>query len=136
MTFMPLLAQKWPPLNSLLISSLLNTLSLPSIRKSIVVSVISFLLRLKGGPAARSTFLEMRTKVLKTHARKIQFDGNVGTYTGELAVVYFTGIKHTADWFLASFKENEVASGMQLSFSFSLNSAANRLAFLSIHRLG
>jgi exocyst complex component 8 len=31
-------------------------------------------------------------------------------YIGDLAIVVFTGIKHTADWFLASFKENEVAS--------------------------
>ncbi|KAG6907950.1 hypothetical protein DXG01_006808 [Tephrocybe rancida] len=106
----PLLAHKLPPLNALLTKSLLNSLSLPSVRKSTVVSLISYLLRLKAGPAARSTFLQMRTKVLKTHVRKIKFDGQVGTYVGDLAVVYFTGIKHTADWFLASFKENEVAS--------------------------
>lgn len=31
-------------------------------------------------------------------------------YVGDLATVVFTGMKHTADWFLASFKENEVAS--------------------------
>jgi len=31
-------------------------------------------------------------------------------YINDLAMVMFTGIKHTADWFLASFKENEVAS--------------------------
>lgn len=31
-------------------------------------------------------------------------------YINDLAMVVFTGIKHTADWFLASFKENEVAS--------------------------
>lgn len=36
----------------------------------------------------------------------------MGVYVGDLAVVCFTGIKHTADWFLASFKENEVASCM------------------------
>ncbi|KAG6831966.1 hypothetical protein H0H87_003301 [Tephrocybe sp. NHM501043] len=106
----PLLAHKLPPLNALLTKSLLDSLSLPSARKSTVVSLISYLLRMKAGPAARSTFLQMRTKVLKTHVRKIKFDGQVQTYVGDLAVVYFTGIKHTADWFLASFKENEVAS--------------------------
>lgn len=31
-------------------------------------------------------------------------------YINDLAMVIFTGIKHTADWFLASFKDNEVAS--------------------------
>ena len=75
-----------------------------------MVFLISLLLRLKAGPAARSTFLDMRTKVLKAHVRKIRFEGHVGAYVGDLAVVYFTGIKHTADWFLASFKENEVSS--------------------------
>ncbi|KAG6901721.1 hypothetical protein C0995_008689 [Termitomyces sp. Mi166 len=106
----PPLAHKLPPLNALLIKSLLSSLSLSSIRKSTVVSLISYLLRLKAGPAARSTLLQMRTKVIKTHLRKIRFDGQVNTYVHDLAIVYFTGIKHTADWFLASFKENEVAS--------------------------
>ncbi|KAG6841742.1 hypothetical protein C0991_007628 [Blastosporella zonata] len=110
LSIMPPLAHKLPPLNALLIKALLDSLSLPSVRKSTVVSLISYLLRLKAGPAARSTFLQMRTKVLKAHIRKIKFDGQVHTYVGDLAVVYFTGIKHTADWFLASFKENEVAS--------------------------
>ena len=65
---------------------------------------------MKAGAAARNTFLEMRAKVIHSLTRKIRFDGDIGTYVGELAVVYFTGIKHTADWYLASFRENEVAS--------------------------
>jgi len=52
----------------------------------------------------------MRGRVIQGLARKIRFEGDTGTYIGELAVVYFTAIKHTADWYLASFKENEVAS--------------------------
>jgi len=71
----------------------------------------------------------MRTKVLKTHVRKLRLDGNIGAYVGELAVVYFTGIKHTADWFLASFKENEVASGMDLAF-FHHPSSPDSSAFI------
>ncbi|KAJ7040264.1 hypothetical protein C8F04DRAFT_1208688 [Mycena alexandri] len=62
-----------------------------------------FCLRLNAGPAARTAFLNMRSQVMRNH-------GHIGAYVGDLAVVYFTGIKHTADWFLASFKENEVAS--------------------------
>lgn len=52
----------------------------------------------------------MRSKVIRGHVRKIRFEGHIGSYIGDLAIVYFTGIKHTADWYLASFKENEVAS--------------------------
>lgn len=107
----PPLASKLTPLTTQLTSSLLTSLALPSNRKSTVVSLITLLLRLNAGPAARNTFLTMRTQVLRSHVRKIKFEGHVGAYVGDLAVVYFTGIKHTADWFLASFKENEVASG-------------------------
>lgn len=109
---MPLLASKLPSLKSQLISSLLASLSLPSTRKSGAVSLITLLNRLQAGSAARTTFLEMRAQVIHSHMRKIRFEGDIGTYVGELSIVYFTGIKHTADWYLASFKENEVASCM------------------------
>lgn len=39
------------------------------------------------------------------------FEGSVELYISDLAIVVFTGIKHTADWFLASFRENDTASG-------------------------
>ncbi|CAK5264323.1 unnamed protein product [Mycena citricolor] len=105
-----LLASKLPPLTAQLTSALLGSLASPTNRKSSVVSLISLLLRLNAGPAARTAFLKMRTAVMQSHVRRIRFEGHVGAYVGDLAVVYFTGIKHTADWFLASFKENEVAS--------------------------
>jgi exocyst complex component 8 len=53
----------------------------------------------------------MRSKAIKSYVRKIRFEGHVGAYVGDLAIVCFSGIKHTADWFLASFRENEVSSG-------------------------
>lgn len=109
---MPLLADKLPSLRSQLTSSLLSSLSLPSNRKSSTVSLITLLNRLQAGSAARTIFLEMRAQVIRAHMRKIRFEGHIGTYVGELSTVYFTGIKHTADWYLASFKENEFASCM------------------------
>src|SRR5262245_18753180 len=93
-----------------LTSALLTSLALPTNRKSTVVHLISLLVRLRAGPAARSTFLAARTEVMRKHVRAIRFEGHVGMYIGDLSMVVFTGIKHTADWFLASFKENEVAS--------------------------
>ncbi|KAJ7492286.1 hypothetical protein FB451DRAFT_1022270 [Mycena latifolia] len=106
----PPLAAKLPPLTAQLTAALLASLSQPSNRKSTVIALITLLLRLNAGPAARSAFLNMRTQVMRNHVRRIRFEGHIGAYVGDLAVVYFTGIKHTADWFLASFKENEVAS--------------------------
>ncbi|KAF6766749.1 nuclear mRNA splicing protein [Ephemerocybe angulata] len=107
---MPPLAAKLPPLISQLTASLIESLALPSNRKSTVVTIITLLNRLKAGAAARGTFLEMRSKVIHGLMRKIPFEGHAGAYIGELSVVFFTGIKHTADWYLASFRENEVAS--------------------------
>ncbi|KAJ7361385.1 nuclear mRNA splicing protein [Mycena albidolilacea] len=105
-----LLQAKLPPLTAQLTAALLQSLSQPSNRKSTVTSLISLLLRLNAGPAARMAFLNMRSQVMRSHVRRIRFEGHIGSYIGDLAFVYFTGIKHTADWFLASFQENEVAS--------------------------
>ncbi|KAJ7109864.1 hypothetical protein C8R44DRAFT_634295 [Mycena epipterygia] len=106
----PPLAAKLPPLTAQLTAALLASLSQPTNRKSTVIALITLLLRLNAGPAARTAFLNMRSQVMRNHVRRIRFEGHIGAYVGDLAVVYFTGIKHTADWFLASFKENEVAS--------------------------
>ena len=106
----PSLGTKLTPLKAALTAALLQSLSAPSNKKSAVVSLISLLVRLKAGAAARNTFLTARADVIKKCVRKITFEGHIGSYIADLATVVFTGIKHTADWFLASFKENEVAS--------------------------
>ncbi|KAK0500855.1 exo84 subunit/exocyst complex component [Armillaria luteobubalina] len=110
MVTVPSLAPKLPGLTSQLTAALLSSLSLVSNKKSTVISLITLLLRLNAGPAARATFLKMRSQVIKSLVRKIKFEGHIGAYIADLAIVTFTAIKHTADWFLASFKENEVAS--------------------------
>ncbi|TCD68299.1 exocyst complex component exo84 [Steccherinum ochraceum] len=107
---MPALSTKLVPLKNQLTTALLQSLSIPTNRKSIVVHLITLLLRLEAGPAARNTFLTTRSDVMRKAIRAINFEGSVGMYIADLVIVVFTGIKHTADWFLASFKENEVAS--------------------------
>jgi hypothetical protein len=107
---MPALAGKLTPLKASLTSALLYSLSSLNNRKTVVVSLISCLLRLGAGAAARSTFLTARTEVTRKRVRMIRFEGAVELYINDLTIVIFTGIKHTADWFLASFKENEAAS--------------------------
>lgn len=107
---MPSLAAKLTPLKGSLTTALLQSLSLPSNRKTNVVQLIGLLTRLGAGAAARSTFLAARAEMMRKRVRMITFEGDVGTYISDLATVVFTGIKHTADWFLASFKENEVSS--------------------------
>ena len=37
----------------------------------------------------------------------IPLEGDIKLYVFDLAVIVFTGIKHTAEWFLAAFKDNQ-----------------------------
>ncbi|KAF8906133.1 hypothetical protein CPB85DRAFT_895024 [Mucidula mucida] len=106
----PPLSTKLPALKAQLTAALLQSLSMISNKKSSVTMLIGLLLRLGAAPAAKTTFLKMRSQVIKNLVRKIRFEGHIGAYIGDLAIVTFTAIKHTADWFLASFKENEAAS--------------------------
>ncbi|KAI0275476.1 hypothetical protein BC834DRAFT_51840 [Gloeopeniophorella convolvens] len=106
----PMLAAKLTPLTSSLTSALLQALSFPQNHKETVKKLIALLVRLDAGAAARTTFLAARTETARRLVRMIRFEGHIGTYINDLAIAIFTVIKHTADWFLASFKENEVAS--------------------------
>lgn len=112
---MPTLNAKLAPLKASLTAALIHSLSALDNRKTVVVKLISLLLRLGAGPAARSTLLAARSEVTKKRVRMIRFEGAVEQYINDLAVVVFTGIKHTADWFLASFKENDMTSGMSMA---------------------
>ncbi|TDL19395.1 hypothetical protein BD410DRAFT_774042 [Rickenella mellea] len=106
----PLLAPKLSILTSSLIASLLHALADPTNRKSTIVELTGLLVRLNAGAAARTTFLSTRSATIRKRIRMIRFEGHIQMYITDLAIVVFTGIKHTADWFLASFRENESTS--------------------------
>ncbi|KAF8327616.1 uncharacterized protein EI90DRAFT_3126976 [Cantharellus anzutake] len=107
---LPSLAPKLTSLIPALTSALLHSLSDPSLSKSAVMGVTSLLLRLNEGIAARNVLLSARGSLIKKRTRMIAFEGEVSSYIAELAFVVFTSIKHTANWYLASFEENEMAS--------------------------
>jgi hypothetical protein len=107
---MPSLSAKLTPLTASLTSALLDALSAPGNRKNAAVSLIGHLLKLGQGPAARSAFLNARAGAVEQYVRAIRFEGHVGMYVHDLALVVFTGIKHTADWFLAGFVEHDMTS--------------------------
>lgn len=106
----PSLSAKLTPLTASLTSALLDALSAPGNRKNTTVSLIGHLLKLGQGPAARLTFLSARAGAVDRYVRAIRFEGHVGMYVHDLALVVFTGIKHTADWFLAGFVEHDMTS--------------------------
>lgn len=106
----PPLAGKLPELTNTLVTSLLHCLTSSTLRKTSTIQITALLTRLGFAPAARAVFLSARSIALKAQVRAIKFDGSVTTYIHDLAMVMFMSIKNTADWYLASFKENEVAS--------------------------
>ncbi len=92
-------------------AALLNDLSDPSIRKSGVSRTTAWLLRLGQGERARETFLTGRGSLVRRRARQIKFEGDISMYISELAMVCFTLIKNTCEWYMAAFKDNRMASG-------------------------
>ncbi|GAA5946666.1 hypothetical protein JCM3775_001139, partial [Rhodotorula graminis] len=93
-----------------LVSALLHDLSDHAIRKSGVVRTTTWLLRLGQGERARETFLSARGRLVRKRARQIKFEGDISMYISELAMVCFTLIKNTCEWYMAAFKDNRMAS--------------------------
>ncbi|PWZ01194.1 hypothetical protein BCV70DRAFT_188397 [Testicularia cyperi] len=81
------------------------------LKKSAVVRNAGYLLRLDQGERARELFLDARTELLKKRTRQIKFEGDVSLYISELALVYFTLIKNTSEWYMSAFKDTRMASG-------------------------
>lgn len=94
-----------------LVSQICYDLSSPNIRKTSTVHLVQLLSRLQQSDKARATFLEARHELLMKRVRSIKFEGDISSYISELAVVYFTVIKHTCEWFMAAFQEARMASG-------------------------
>ncbi|KIO06982.1 hypothetical protein M404DRAFT_998422 [Pisolithus tinctorius Marx 270] len=98
------------PLISALTSALLDALARPRNTKSTCVELVGHLMRLGARSRARETFLAARSEAIRRYIRAIPFEGHIGLYVHDLAVVIFTALKHTADWFLAGFVEHEMTS--------------------------
>jgi hypothetical protein len=98
-------------LTSQLVESISYDLSSPLLKKSSVVRNVGYLLRLERGEQAREIFLNSRSELLKRRSRQIKFEGDVSLYISELALVYFTLIKNTSEWYMSAFKDNHMASG-------------------------
>ncbi len=94
-----------------LIADLLQEIADPANKKQSIMRLSAFLVRLGSGAPARDAFLLTRAELMRKRARMIRFEGNISLYIAELALVTFTGIRHTSEWYLASFREHDMASG-------------------------
>ncbi|KAI9316768.1 Cullin repeat-like-containing domain protein [Dichotomocladium elegans] len=72
--------------------------------------LVNWLLRLDKGEEAREVFLSTRSLIIKKRIRQLTFEGDSTTYINELALVVFTLIRNTCEWYRDSFKQNEMAS--------------------------
>jgi len=105
------LSMKLQALTSQLVDSITHDLSSPALKKTAVVRNVGYLLRLDRGEKAREVFLQSRSDLLKKRSRQIKFEGDVSLYISELALVHFTLIKNTSEWYMSAFKDNRMASG-------------------------
>lgn len=94
-----------------LVDAICTELASPVQRKSTMVRDVGLLLRLDKGREARQLFLDARTELLRRRTRQIKYEGDVSLYISELAVLHFTLIKNTGDWYMSAFKEYKMASG-------------------------
>jgi hypothetical protein len=94
-----------------LITSLSADLAFSEIRKTETIRLIHLLVRLEQPQSARDAFLGARKESMLRLVRFIKAEGDISLYISELAVVCFTVVRNTADWYMTSFKENGMASG-------------------------
>jgi len=106
-----LLEARLEQLQPQLISQIAHDLSSPEIRKTTTSHLVSLLMRLDRADLARETFLTARREIMLKRVRAIKCEGDISAYISELAIVCFTVIRHTSDWFMTAFKENRMASG-------------------------
>lgn len=97
-----------------LIAQMAHDLSSPEVRKGNTARLITLLTRLDQADLARDTFLRARRDVMLKRVRGIRCEGDISIYISELAIVCFTVIRHTSDWFMSAFKETRMASGKRV----------------------
>ena len=94
-----------------LVHAISTELASPTQRRLGVVRNVGLLLRLDKGREARRIFLEARSELLRRRTGQIKYEGDVSLYISELAVLYFTLIKNTGDWYMSAFPDYKMASG-------------------------
>lgn len=109
-----LLVENFNSCASELVNAISAELVSPYQRKATVVLDASLLLRLDKGREARDLLLTARTELLRRRTRQIKYEGDVSLYISELAMLYFTLIKNTGDWYMTAFKDYKMASGTSL----------------------
>ena len=94
-----------------LAAGLLKDLHALHLNKNSAVELAFWLHRLGDIDKAREAFLDGRAALVRKRVKQIKFEGDIEAYIGELAIVVFTLVKNTCEWYMAAFKDNKLASG-------------------------
>lgn len=108
-----------------LTQKLLEDLLDPAIRKSQVIKIASLITKLSSSPGsvglsmgavaniekAKQRFLAMRSELVNTRSRMIKFEGDITLWVSQLAMMIFTLVKNTCEWYMMAFRDNRMASG-------------------------
>ena len=113
-----MLGSRLDHLRSHLSSQMLHDLSSHEIRKTTTVHLVSLLSRIGSADTAKEAFLKARKQVMTKRVREIRCEGDTSIYINELAIVCFTIIRHTGDWYMSAFHEPAMASGELELFLF------------------
>ena len=108
---MDLITTRLEHLEPTLIGQILHDLSSLELRKTATARLVAWLIRLESAGKARDTFLATRREVMLKRVRDIKCEGDTTIYISELAIVCFTVIRHSSDWYMTAFKENKMVSG-------------------------
>lgn len=84
-----------------------------------MIALSAHLARLQESQVASTAFLRARKELLGKRTRMIGYHGDVPAYISELAIVTFTILRHTSDWYLAAFPDNSLVSGKLRLFLLS-----------------
>lgn len=110
-----------------LVQQIVHDLSSLELCKTVACRLIHYLIRLDRPELARDTFLKTRRAVMLKRVRSIRAEGDISIYISELAIVCFTILRHTSDWYMSAFKENRMASGRYRHFQLDYMALTGRI---------
>ncbi|KAI9019834.1 Cullin repeat-like-containing domain protein [Hyaloraphidium curvatum] len=87
----------------------------PSSTKIVARRSIDLLCRLGQPERAREAFLKARESMIQHRVRQLNFDGDISAYISQLAIVFFTLLRNTCEWYNDAFKDPAMTSGTTLN---------------------
>lgn len=112
---------------------LLAEISRPLVSRSEMVLYIDYLAAHGYADAARECFFTARSEFIRKRGKALPYQGNVQRSVQELSQNVFAGIKSTAEWYRAAFKEPVRMSGLMFWIRLEIVEFCSVLSKLVFH---